>query len=288
MQASKLLAAVVALAMVLASVAARAEPTYTDCKCMYNTPNPDKPLACDPETGIEGLDPAYIRCECFNECDGAAAAGGVNPAVAKGAVNFFGAIAFVLILSVAPGFAIRMINKGKGPMEDRATYNAKWRVVKEEIAGYERRGRAVEALRSGLVVAETAGLAEDEQLRDAAKERKSWRKSLKPTVDTTRCGPARARLRRGVTGWPVEKFGDWGTYCDTCPCEKPEQPVQLVECTPDHFACVNAPVCCPRTHPNYNACDQMCYRTQSYDGSKSFEAAACEVTESCKLPAPAP
>ena len=272
MRRNELVALLVALALIAVPRASAADTCY----CMAETKHPDMPFEC--AGGIDNVTWAEA-CVCHDSCDGSGGSLAGSPA-GKAAFNAAGAVALVLILVIIPG---RPLGWMGGDAGEPGLFRAKWRAVKEQIAAYERRGREARALLGQLRAAEASGLAEEEQLRDAT--RPSWHKTLEPRASGS-CSLAHAQLRRGGVEFPLEGFAHWEGYCGRCPCEPSVPPVPLAQCTADHFSCVNAALCCPRSHPNYNTCDGQCYRTQDYDGSRSYQVAACETVESCKLPAP--
>jgi hypothetical protein len=276
----------VAFLVALALIAVPRLAAATTCYCMPDTLHPDMAF----ETDAAQCDQVTWEdaCVCHDACGTTAAGGGqINPAVTKAV----GSVFLVVLFFIVPGRVLRWL--GGDPARD--AFEAKWRAVKDEIAGYETRGREVEALRDGLLAAEASGRAEDELLRDGPNDAKKkppvpnrlWRKSLE--AGDFGCTGARRRLRLGAKAWPIADFPDWDAFLKRCPAEKGVAPVPAEQCTADDLRCVSYPeVGCPRSHPNYNDCDQKCYRLPSYDASRDFAVAACEKTESCKLPSTTP
>lgn len=271
MRTARWIAPLAAFFLIFGSVVVRADPT---CTCGPDTKNPGRETLCD--------DYAAHMCTCMNECgtQSTPASGGVNPQVAKGAVNFFGTIAFVLILAVAPGAALRMLDRGKNSLPSRAAANKAWRKQLAEVRAYEERGVGVRTLGEDLIRIEKDAVRDDAIAKDQMQRLQFNPPGLKPSRAYL-CDRAAVELPF-TTGGTLAGFATVEDMLLACgPFEAPSAPDD--PCAATSLVCGD--VCCPAGRPVLNACDHQCYRTSDFRGGKS-EGMTCARFTRCGPRAP--
>ena len=191
----------------------------------------------------------------------------MNPQAAKAVVNTFGAIAFILILPIAPMHVIMLVAPKQTEAqkaEDRKRSNDAFKKVKAEISTREYRGREADKLARQLDDAELAAVDEVAAAKSRAKPVPFNPPKLVPS-ESYSC--TRAEIVMWYReGWPLEGFKSKEDYQARCGPFTPEELAQPIDkdtnaCNPALLTCGGTTWCCPLNTPLFNPCNTKCYRT---------------------------
>ena len=227
-------------------------------------------------------------CYCNDTCGGGGSSSSQNSqAMANGIAKLLGytflGVAFVFM----PGHIGEAMEKDDSKKQTAKQARAAW---DEYVA---QRTKQIQAGRAAAKARTDFGILDDEeraQLRDAptskpAKVPKPFNPPrLKPDL-RFQCDQARLLLSTVHSGGPIGAFPDEADMITKCSAFFDGPRDRDTTCAPDQtYRCgVGTPeICCPRTHPILNDCDERCYRDTDFRGGLDEDGGRhCASSRSC-------
>lgn len=243
----------IVLALLLVSIPAHAEDA---CQCVNH---PERTFPAGPNGDCESADHSI--------CNDSTSGGGVNPAVSKGAVNFFGAIAFLIEVTILPGHATEMMATDKSKFQTAAQAHAEYAKYIAHRDAVEKAGRDAETSRAAMSRIEAAEYADAARTVTASLNVPVAFPAphLKPD-EGMQCRQALMLVTEVHRPGEIGAFANEETFKGRCeqfalPSSPPDP-----SCSPttSRRCGLQPEVCCPLDQPIFNACDGQCYHDTNF------------------------